>query len=342
MTLIVKSERGAAGRSITLPAIAALNNMGAHTVVVYCRIPSAPSVPGYMIGKTAGGSFLRFLVTSTGQLGYGRNSTGSGNYPEHVSAASAVNTSNVWQHLQLRCDGTLNGTGMRLKVNAAADLTGGTTNAGAGSLVDDSANPLILLNRSSLGREFVADVAYIAIWPTTELSDAQLTSVRDNGPQSVAGAVICWANEVDYGTAAATPTARTTFVDGGAPTNQALGDASAATALLMSGPNSGTVSVASSPFTVSANGTITGTINVAPVDGGAGGTFTPTSVNISAGTPTATFTYTAASTGTKTISTTHNAGGGIANATPINYASNAAGGFKATAVYQLLIGDGNV
>jgi hypothetical protein len=97
----------------------------------------------------------------------------------------------------------------------------------------------------------------------------------------------------------------------------------AATATTLSGPSSGTVSVASSNFTVGANGTITGTVTVTPSDAGQGGTFTPTSVAISSGTPTATFTYTPASTGVKTISISDD--GGLTDATPIAYTSNAAG-----------------
>ena len=89
-------------------------------------------------------------------------------------------------------------------------------------------------------------------------------------------------------------------------------------------PSSGTVGVASTNFTVGANGTITGTVIITPSDGGGGGTFTPTTVSISSGTPTGTFTYTPSSTGVKTISTTNN--GGLANAASLSYTSNAAGG----------------
>ena len=95
-----------------------------------------------------------------------------------------------------------------------------------------------------------------------------------------------------------------------------------ATAVTMSGPSSGVVSVASSNFTIGANGSITGTVTVTPSDSSGGGTFTPTTVNISAGSPTATFTYTPGSTGAKTISVTNN--GGLSNPSNITYTSNAA------------------
>lgn len=95
----------------------------------------------------------------------------------------------------------------------------------------------------------------------------------------------------------------------------------AATAITLSGPSSGQVAGASSNFTVGANGTITGSIVVTPSAGGGGGTFSPTSVTISAGSPTATFTYTPASSGAKTISVTNN--GGLANPSSLTYTASA-------------------
>ncbi len=95
-----------------------------------------------------------------------------------------------------------------------------------------------------------------------------------------------------------------------------------ATSVTFTGPTSGTVGVASTNFTVGANGTITGTVTVTPAATG-GGSFSPTSVNISSGTPTATFTYTPASSGLKSLSVTNN--GGLANEGPIAFTANAAG-----------------
>lgn len=96
--------------------------------------------------------------------------------------------------------------------------------------------------------------------------------------------------------------------------------AAAATAVTMTGPTTGTVGSASSNFTVGANGVITGTVIVTPSDGGAGGTFTPTTVSISSGSPTGTFTYTAASTGAKTVSVTNN--GGLSNPSSITFTAS--------------------
>lgn len=104
-------------------------------------------------------------------------------------------------------------------------------------------------------------------------------------------------------------------------TNSA-GVATGATATTMTGPTSGVASAASTAFTVAANGTITGTVVVTPNDGGAGGTFTPTTVSISSGTPTGTFTYTPSSAGAKTIGTTNN--GSLSNPATITYTASSA------------------
>lgn len=102
----------------------------------------------------------------------------------------------------------------------------------------------------------------------------------------------------------------------------------AATAITMTGPSSGTVSVASTNFTVGANGTITGTVIVTPSDAANGGAFTPTTVSISSATPTATFTYTPATVGAKTISSTNN--GALTN--PANLTYTASAGTKYTRI----------
>lgn len=109
-------------------------------------------------------------------------------------------------------------------------------------------------------------------------------------------------------------------------------DAAPAANVTMSGPSTGAVGVASTNFTVGADGAITGTVVVTPSDGGGGGTFTPTTVSISSGSPTGTFTYTPASSGAKTISVTNN--GSLGNPSNITY--TATGGDIAPPAYARL------
>jgi hypothetical protein len=94
-----------------------------------------------------------------------------------------------------------------------------------------------------------------------------------------------------------------------------------ATALTLTGPSTGTVGAASGAFTVGANGSITGTVAVTPNDGSAGGTFEPSSVNISSASPSATFTYAAASAGAKSISLSNN--GGLTNPAAVTTTASA-------------------
>jgi hypothetical protein len=83
-----------------------------------------------------------------------------------------------------------------------------------------------------------------------------------------------------------------------------------ATTYFLTGPATGSVGAASTPFTVQLppSATVPAPVTVTPHDGGAGGTFTPTSKVLTTTSPSATFTYTPASYGAKTISTTNNGG----------------------------------
>lgn len=100
-----------------------------------------------------------------------------------------------------------------------------------------------------------------------------------------------------------------------ATTRQSLWDIGAyempipATALTLSGPTLGQNQQPSTNFTVSANGSLATTVTVTPNDGGAGGAFTPTSVQLSGSSPGATFTYTPSVVGNSAISITSDTAG---------------------------------
>ncbi|MCX7586527.1 hypothetical protein [Phenylobacterium sp. 58.2.17] len=100
-----------------------------------------------------------------------------------------------------------------------------------------------------------------------------------------------------------------------------LRSSSPATAITLSGPAGGEQGQQSGDFVVSANGTLAASVTVTPSDGGAGGTFAPTSVTISPSSPTRQFRYTsAAGTATRTISVTNN--GGLIDPAPLPYKVN--------------------
>lgn len=96
-----------------------------------------------------------------------------------------------------------------------------------------------------------------------------------------------------------------------------------ATAITLSGPSGGVVNVASMNFTAGADGTITGTVRFTPTDSSGHGSFSPTFVDLSSGSPTGTFTYTPTTTGARNINGTNN-GGLNAPASVVYTASNGA------------------
>lgn len=98
------------------------------------------------------------------------------------------------------------------------------------------------------------------------------------------------------------------------------------TGATMTGPTTGAVSVASSNFTIAltpVGGTLSGAVVYTPSDGGAGGTFTPTSRSLTQAAPSGTFTYTSsAAAGVRTISVTNDRG--LANPANLTYTSTVA------------------
>lgn len=99
-----------------------------------------------------------------------------------------------------------------------------------------------------------------------------------------------------------------------------------ATGLTMAGPTTGNTSAASTNFTIGVTpvgGSIPGTVTVTPASNVSGDTFTPASITVSNGTPTATFALNAgATTGARTISVTNN--GGLTAPATITYTASAA------------------
>ena len=221
MTQITRSEQGAAGRFINLGSPASQDNIGAQTVVVYCKMSAAQTVVGHLFSKgtSTDANGPRFTVAINGSFSFGADS-GSATNPVATTAISAVNITSTWQHLQATWDGTINTTGIALYKDDSADLRS-TGTSGTGAITADAANDVFLLNRVSLGRQFEGAVGYVARWSGV-LTSTQLANVRANGPGAeLTGLLMVWANEADFGPFALTAS-RSTFVDGGVPTNTAL------------------------------------------------------------------------------------------------------------------------
>jgi hypothetical protein len=94
-----------------------------------------------------------------------------------------------------------------------------------------------------------------------------------------------------------------------------------ATTYGLTGPTSGYSGIASSSFTVAlpVGTTVAGPVTVTPHDGGAGGSFAPTTIMLTTAAPSGAFTYTPSSAGVKTISTTNN--GALMDPTALSYTS---------------------
>lgn len=102
-----------------------------------------------------------------------------------------------------------------------------------------------------------------------------------------------------------------------------IGFTSTTSTYTLSGPSTGGVGVPSTDFTVAlpAGGAVAGTVVITPNDNGAGGTFTPTTVNLTTASPSATFTYTPSAVGTATISVTND--GGLTDPADVSYEATA-------------------
>lgn len=264
MTTVASTEAGATGRYISFNA-AALDDLGSQTIIAYCKpTGSGGGGFGYIFGKTPTGSTAgtRFFVDHNGgspRLSFGVSSTGSGGpgNPNNLGATSGI-TYNAWQHCEVTWDGSLNGTGISLFVNGTAK--DGTQTNGVTAISSDAANDAYLMNRFGLGREFVGDIAWIAVWDRV-LSSDERGSARTNGPLSVpSGLVLVWANQADLGPNGLTETTRSTFVAGGAPTSDVLGisattsAAGVATVSVTSEAAGSTVTAAAGTSTVSVVG----------------------------------------------------------------------------------------
>ena len=253
------------------------------------------TLEGWVKDSARGAVNVAFGAVDTFWLGCDASNNATARYGSSGTEVALNSSTNImdgsWHHLAL----VLGTDGGELFVDGVSVATSATTMSGAGAAYSNNLGVRIF---PGTAYSWQGEVDEVAVW-STERYTAGFTPT---GPiaDGTADLVSLWhLNNTGADTA----------------------DVSPATAITLSGPSSGTVGVASTNFTVGADGAITGTITVTPSDSGASGTFTPTTVDISSGTPTATFTYTAASAATHSISATNN--GGLSDPTPISYTASA-------------------
>lgn len=265
---------------------------------LWAAVSSTLTVSCWMKTTDASGT-VRVILGSNGSFWLGMWSDGKAHarvaQPDTTLSTTVTINDGAWHHLELNIDDTTN------TVRFFVD----------GVLAASATSAFAMDKTNGLGfRYFAGNATFIF---TGELDHVALhNTVQHTSGFTPAQVLPSDANLVGLWT-----------LDGNGTNTQGTG----ATAVTLTGPTSGTVGAASTNFTAGANGAITGTVVVTPSDGGAGGTFTPTTVSISSGTPTATFTYTASSTGAKTISVTND--GGLTNPSNITYTASSS---AATAV----------
>lgn len=291
MTAITVTEAGATGRYIDIAANAALDNIfngvNGGTIAVYCK-PAAQSVIGYLWSKcdSSANNGGRFVITTTGTLAFAPYGTsGSGQNPSRTSSSSVVNGN--WRVLigTAPGNGDMTGTNVKLYIDGTEDTSASGSN-GSGSVSSDAANHMFLMNRVGLGREFVGDEGYVAIWNRV-LTSTERATLNDgtHGPLDIpSGLVICFANGQDYSPTAAAVNARTTQVAGSTPPNTNLGGSSGVTA----NPDSATVTASAADATATGGAAASpdsATITISATDstatGTGGGTATPDSATVS-------------------------------------------------------------
>ncbi|MBK7357559.1 M14 family zinc carboxypeptidase [Propionivibrio sp.] len=276
MPTITSTESCAAGRYVNLGSPSSQDDVGAQTIVAYCKpTGSGENGLGYLLSKATASHWLRFIVDHNGglpRLIFGVDSSGFAGSPSAATNNSSI-TYGVNKHFAATWDGSLNKSGIVLYDDSGSlAIDTGIGANGSGTINSDAAGDLILLNRNSLNRAIVGDVYYISRWSRV-LNWTELQNVFTNGPLAEpTGLILCWANQQDYSTLALTPTSRSTFVAGGAAPNTVLG------------PDSATVSSSTGTGTGSASGgDATGQI-AGDVSGGTGvGTGSATGGDATAG-----------------------------------------------------------
>jgi len=262
-----------------------------------------------------------------------------------VGTEQAVATGS-WQLIGVDVD--VSGKVVTPRCNGIADNSGSVTygastyTQGTSSNADRVGSDSGTYGPTGAEYQFDGDIAHVTIWKFTG-SDAGLTQAEWNSLAAGANPTTIQSSKVALHTAiggAANPETSdvgglSLSLTGSVPAGSAAPPDSSTLSLGITGPSGGVVGVASSNFTVTATGTISGTMVVTPGDGGGGGSFTPATLSLSSGSPSGTFTYTPASTGAKSITLSNN--GGASNPAAVNYTATASSSIALTDVADLRV-----
>lgn len=214
------------------------------------------------------------------------------------------------------------------------DAAGGTFSPATLTWAGDAAAKTCTLTRSGSGAGAVNATGSPALTPPADVAHTTYAVALAPGSQSVAVGVAASLTATltgGTGTLAATTTAGTLStaapasgtpftltqssagtatvtvthgVSGATATATVAATAAPATALTLAGPALAPVGAASANYTVAADGVLAGTLTVTPHSTVVGDTFSPATVTISSGSPTATFTLIAVAAGSRTVTAT--------------------------------------
>lgn len=194
----------------------------------------------------------------------------------------------------------------------------GQTGAASNTTLQNGATPLVN------GQNFV-DVLFPAEMPNANWLSVNLSVVNliDPNPLTLVPSVITAKTEAGFKLFFnGAPDSNNYFLQWGVFGGPVVPPPVASTYTL-TGPSSGEAGEPSTNFIVALppGSTVPSPVTITPNDGGAGGSFVPSTVILTTLGPSSTFTYTAASGGAKTISTTND--GGLTDPTPLTYTATA-------------------
>ncbi|BDI27976.1 hypothetical protein CCAX7_000270 [Capsulimonas corticalis] len=276
--------------------------------VAVASIAATPvSAPGYANGTTQNYSLVPTSLTFSGSTAFAYTSGGTG-----VSIGSPTYNSGDGSITLPVNDGTL----------PTGTITLTDTTDGVSFTITPTA-PSFALSPTTLTASGGAQSVTVtgtgtafAVGTSTQFSVSAGATIASQNATSTTAATFT----VDPGSLAGGSTITVTGPSGATQTLTV--SAGPATALTLTGPTSGAVNAASTNFTVALSpiGSTQSSRIVTPAVSGLAGSFTPTTVTLSTGAPSATFTFTPTAAGTGTISVTND--GTLTNPSTISYVAS--------------------